>query len=35
MRERALMVGGTLTVGPAESGGFEVDATLPVAGAAS
>lgn len=30
MRERAIMVGGTLTVGPAEGGGFAVDAVLPI-----
>jgi signal transduction histidine kinase len=30
MRERALMVGGTLTVGPADGGGFVVEAELPV-----
>jgi signal transduction histidine kinase len=30
MRERALMAGGTLTAGPADGGGFAVDATLPV-----
>ena len=29
MRERATMVGGTLTVGPAEGGGFLVEAELP------
>jgi len=33
MRERAIMVGGTLTTGPADGGGFVVDAWLPVAGA--
>jgi signal transduction histidine kinase len=32
MRERAIMVGGTLTVGPAEQGGFEVTAELPIPG---
>jgi signal transduction histidine kinase len=32
MRERAIMVGGTLTVGPAEGGGFEVAAELPIPG---
>ena len=32
MRERAIMVGGTLTVGPAEQGGFEVAAELPIPG---
>jgi signal transduction histidine kinase len=30
MRERAIMVGGTLTAGPAEGGGFAVDAELPI-----
>ena len=30
MRERAIMVGGTLTAGPADGGGFAVEATLPV-----
>jgi signal transduction histidine kinase len=35
MRERAVMVGGTLTAGPAEGGGFVVDATLPVTGITS
>lgn len=35
MRERAIMVGGTLTAGPAEGGGFVVEAALPIAGAAS
>jgi signal transduction histidine kinase len=35
MRERAIMVGGTLSVGPAEGGGFVVDATLPLTGAAT
>ena len=30
MRERAIMVGGTLTVGPADGGGFEVSAELPI-----
>lgn len=35
MRERAIMVGGTLTAGPAEGGGFCVEAMLPVAGDAS
>ena len=34
MRERAIMVGGTLTAAPAEGGGFAVDAVLPVNGAA-
>jgi signal transduction histidine kinase len=32
MRERAIMVGGTLSAGPAEGGGFAVDAELPIAG---
>jgi signal transduction histidine kinase len=32
MRERAIMVGGTLAAGPAEGGGFAVDAVLPVTG---
>jgi signal transduction histidine kinase len=35
MRERAIMVGGSLTAGPAEGGGFVVETTLPIAGAAS
>jgi signal transduction histidine kinase len=30
MRERALMVGGTLSAGPAVGGGFVVDAELPI-----
>jgi len=30
MRERAALAGGTLTAGPAEAGGFLVEATLPV-----
>jgi signal transduction histidine kinase len=30
MRERATMVGGTLTVGPAHGGGFAVEAELPI-----
>jgi signal transduction histidine kinase len=30
MRERAIMVGGTLEVGPAEGGGFQVSAELPI-----
>ena len=34
MRERAIMVGGTLTAAPAEGGGFAVDAVLPVNGVA-
>jgi signal transduction histidine kinase len=33
MRERAIMVGGTLTAGSAEGGGFAVDAVLPITGA--
>jgi signal transduction histidine kinase len=32
MRERAIMVGGTLTVGPADGAGFEVAAELPLSG---
>ena len=35
MRERAIMVGGTLTVGPAEGGGFEVSAELPTPGSST
>jgi signal transduction histidine kinase len=35
MRERAAMAGGTLTAGPAESGGFLVEATLPVSESAT
>jgi signal transduction histidine kinase len=35
MRERALMVGGTLTAGSADGGGFAVDAVLPVTGVAA
>lgn len=35
MRERATLAGGTLVAGPAEGGGFAVDATLPVAEATS
>jgi signal transduction histidine kinase len=35
MRERAIMVGGSLTAGPAEGGGFVVETTLPITGAAS
>lgn len=31
MRERVAALGGTLTLGPLENGGFEVRATLPVA----
>ena len=34
MRERAIMVGGTLTAGPAEGGGFAVEALLPIPEAA-
>ena len=34
MRERAIMVGGTLTVGSADGGGFAVEAELPLPGAA-
>ena len=34
MRERAIMVGGTLNAGPADGGGFAVEAELPVKGAA-
>jgi signal transduction histidine kinase len=34
MRERALMVGGTLSTGPADGGGFVVEAELPIKGAA-
>jgi signal transduction histidine kinase len=30
MRERAIMVGGTLAAGPAEDGGFVVEAELPI-----
>ena len=30
MRERAIMVGGTLTIGPADGGGFVVEAELPI-----
>jgi signal transduction histidine kinase len=33
MRERAIMVGGTLSAGPAEGGGFAVEAELPVGAA--
>ena len=32
MRERAIMVGGNLTAGPADGGGFAVDAVLPIVG---
>jgi signal transduction histidine kinase len=32
MRERAIMVGGTLTAKPVDGGGFVVEATLPIAG---
>ncbi|MCI0689355.1 MAG: sensor histidine kinase [Sporichthyaceae bacterium] len=35
MRERAAMVGGTVSAGPAEGGGFLVDAALPLNGAGS
>jgi signal transduction histidine kinase len=35
MRERAAMVGGTLTTGRAEGGGFTVDAVLPITGVAA
>lgn len=35
MRERATMVGGTLTAGRADGGGFTVDALLPTTGVAS
>jgi signal transduction histidine kinase len=34
MRERAIMAGGTLTAGPADGGGFAVDAVLPIRGTA-
>jgi signal transduction histidine kinase len=34
MRERAIMVGGTLSAGPADGGGFAVEADLPVRGVA-
>ena len=34
MRERAIMVGGTLRAGPADDGGFAVEAELPLKGAA-
>jgi signal transduction histidine kinase len=34
MRERAIMVGGTLSAGPADGGGFVVEAELPIKGAA-
>jgi signal transduction histidine kinase len=30
MRERAALLGGELTAGPAPEGGFQVRATLPV-----
>jgi signal transduction histidine kinase len=33
MRERAIMAGGTLTAGPADGGGFAVEAELPIQGA--
>ena len=35
MRERAAMAGGRLTAGPAEGGGFLVEATLPVSESAT
>ena len=35
MRERAIMVGGTLAAAPADGGGFAIDAVLPVNGAAT
>ncbi|HEX6664874.1 MAG TPA: sensor histidine kinase [Gaiellaceae bacterium] len=35
MRERAILAGGTFSAGPAEGGGFEVEATLPTAEAAA
>jgi signal transduction histidine kinase len=35
MRERAIMVGGTLSAGPVEGGGFAVEAVLPLGGARS
>ena len=35
MRERAIMVGGTLNAGPAEGGGFAVEALLPIPEAAT
>jgi signal transduction histidine kinase len=35
MRERAAMAGGTLAAGPAEGGGFLVEATLPVSESAT
>ncbi len=34
MRERVAMAGGRLTAGPAEGGGFEIEAELPTGGAA-
>jgi signal transduction histidine kinase len=34
MRERAAMVGGTVRTGPADEGGFEVEARLPIETAA-
>jgi signal transduction histidine kinase len=34
MRERALMVGGSLTAAPADGGGFAIDAVLPIDGIA-
>jgi signal transduction histidine kinase len=33
MRERATLAGGTLSIGQAEGGGFEVHVMLPTAGA--
>jgi signal transduction histidine kinase len=33
MRERAIMVGGTLSTGPADGGGFAVEAELPIGAA--
>jgi signal transduction histidine kinase len=33
MRERALMVGGTLKAGPGDAGGFAVQAELPIGAA--
>ena len=35
MRERAIMVSGTLSAGPVEGGGFAVEAVLPLGGAQS
>jgi signal transduction histidine kinase len=34
MAERAAAVGGEVTAGPREEGGFEVSATLPLTGGA-